>query len=62
VSAFKDKFKIMGDRIDAAKKEYDSLVTTRTNVLERPLRKIDELGKSKTLPIDIVAEDETKFN
>jgi len=61
-SAFKDKFKIMGDRIDAAKKEYDSLVTTRTNMLERPLRKIDELGKSKTLPIDIVAEDETKFN
>lgn len=61
-SAFKDKFKTMGDRIDAAKKEYDSLVTTRTNMLERPLRKIDELGKNKTLPIDIVAEDETKFN
>lgn len=59
-SAFKDKFKTMGDRLDAAKKEYDSLITTRTNMLERPLRKIDELGKSKTLPIDIVAEDETE--
>lgn len=59
-SAFKDKFKIMGDRLDAAKREYDSLITTRTNMLERPLRKIDELGKSKTLPIELATDDETK--
>jgi hypothetical protein len=29
-------------------------------MLERPLRKIDELGKSKTLPIELATDDETK--
>ncbi|HVN95941.1 MAG TPA: DNA recombination protein RmuC [Syntrophorhabdaceae bacterium] len=55
-TAFKDKFRIMGERLDAAKKEYDALLTTRSNVLERPLRKIDELGKQKAISLtgDIV--------
>ncbi len=47
--AYKEKFKAMGDRIDAAKKEYDILVTTRTNMLERPLRKVDELSTQDVL-------------
>jgi len=34
-NAYKDKFKIMGDRLDAARKEYDFLVTTRSNMLRR---------------------------
>ncbi len=50
--AYKDKFKVMGDRIDAAKKEYDTLTTTRTNMLERPLKKIDELSAAEALPIE----------
>ncbi len=50
--AYKDKFRVMGERLDAAKKEYDAIVTTRTNMLERPLRKIDELQKQKSLLLD----------
>jgi len=48
-TAFKERFKAMGDKLDAAKDEYEKLVTTRTNKLERPLRKIDELGKQKAI-------------
>jgi len=50
--AYKDKFRIMGERLDAAKKEYDSLITTRSNMLERPLKKIDELRKQEAIPLD----------
>jgi DNA recombination protein RmuC len=59
-TAFKDKFKAMGDRLDAAKKEYDALNTTRSNALERPLRKIDELGKRNHISLteDILIEGE----
>jgi DNA recombination protein RmuC len=50
--AYKDKFKTLGDRLDAAKKEYDTLITTRSNMLERPLRKIDDLRKQRAIPLD----------
>ena len=33
----------MGRRLDDAKKEYDSLVSTRKNQLEKPLTKIEEI-------------------
>ncbi len=46
-AAYKDRFRIMGERLEAAKREYDVLATTRTNTLERSLRKIDELSKEK---------------
>jgi len=49
---YKEKFTVMGDRLDAAKKEYDALVTTRTNMLEKPLKKIDELSISEAVTID----------
>ncbi|OPY78154.1 MAG: DNA recombination protein RmuC [Syntrophorhabdus sp. PtaU1.Bin153] len=51
-SLYKERFKAMGDRIDAARKEYDALATTRTNMLERPLRKIEELGRQKDINLD----------
>jgi len=42
-----DKFVVsfddLGKRIDAVKKEYDHLTTTRRNQLERSLRKIDDM-------------------
>lgn len=46
---YKEKFKAMGERLDAAKKEYDTLVTARVNMLEKPLRKIDEIGRQKAI-------------
>jgi len=30
----------LGDKLDAAVKEYQQLTTTRSNVLERPLKKL----------------------
>jgi DNA recombination protein RmuC len=51
-NAYKDKFRIMGERLDAAKNEYDALITTRSNMLERPLRKIDELRSQKAITMD----------
>ncbi len=46
---YKDKFKVMGDRLDSAKKEYDALDGTRTNMLERPLRKIEVIRKQELI-------------
>jgi DNA recombination protein RmuC len=51
-NAYKEKFRLMGERLDAAKKEYDSLVTTRSNMLERPLKKIEDLRKQKEFEVE----------
>lgn len=48
-SSFKDSMKKVGDKIEGLQKEFDSLSTTRTNQLEKPLRQIDELSKQKEL-------------
>ena len=50
--AYKDRFKAMGDQLDAASKEYDALVTTRSNMLERPLKKIKELSVQQEIGIE----------
>ncbi len=39
----------MGKKIDDARKEFEKLITTRKNQLERPLRKIEELRKETGL-------------
>jgi DNA recombination protein RmuC len=49
---YKERFKVMGERIDSARKEYDALSTTRSNMLERPLKKIDELRKQKAIEFE----------
>ena len=51
-NAYKEKFMLMGERLDAAKKEYDTLVTTRTNMLERPLKKIEDLRGQKAIDLE----------
>ena len=38
-----DSMNKVGTRLDSVKKEYDHLVTTRTNQLDKPLREIDEM-------------------
>jgi DNA recombination protein RmuC len=59
-TAYKEKFKMMGERIDSAKKEYDALVTTRSNMLDRPLKKIEDLRKQKEIGLDAeIRFDET---
>ncbi|MBC8413095.1 MAG: DNA recombination protein RmuC [Nitrospira sp.] len=54
--SYKDRFRAMGEKLDAAKKEYDSLVTTRSNMLDKPLKKIEDLRQQEMLDNDIVAE------
>jgi len=50
-NAYKEKFRVMGERLDAAKREYDALVTTRSSMLERPLRKIEDLRTQKAIDV-----------
>lgn len=52
---FTTKMEVMGKRIDDARKEYDLLMTTRRNQLERPLRQIDELRQSQEPQIETSA-------
>ncbi|MBW3619189.1 MAG: DNA recombination protein RmuC [Actinobacteria bacterium] len=52
----------VGDRLDAARKEYDGLVTTRRRQLERQLDKVDELRDEHALadrPALVALERET---
>lgn len=49
---YKEKFETIGKRIDDVRKEYDILVTTRSNMLEKPLKKIDDLRKQKAVDFD----------
>lgn len=49
---YKERFEAMGKRIDDAKKEYDILTTTRSNMLERPLKKIDDIRRQKAIAFD----------
>ncbi|MFA5354478.1 MAG: DNA recombination protein RmuC [Thermodesulfovibrionales bacterium] len=51
-TAYKERFTVMGERLDGARKEYELLMTTRSNMLERPLRKIDELRRRKEIDLD----------
>ncbi|MBC8196406.1 MAG: DNA recombination protein RmuC [Candidatus Marinimicrobia bacterium] len=41
-----EKMTTLGNSIDSAKRNYDQLVSTRTNQLEKPLKRIDELSQS----------------
>ncbi|MDD5081837.1 MAG: DNA recombination protein RmuC [Dehalococcoidales bacterium] len=46
-SSFKESMDKMGKKIDEAQKEYNTLITTRSSQLERPLRKIGELKQQR---------------
>jgi DNA recombination protein RmuC len=60
-NVYKEKFRLMGEKLDAARKEYDTLITTRSNMLERPLKKVEELRKQKAIELDEkIKFDETK--
>jgi len=49
---YKEQMDRMGARIDDARKQFETLVGTRTNMLERPLRKIEDLRTRHALPLD----------
>ncbi len=54
---YKGKFDNMGKKIDEARREYEDLVTTRTNKLEVPLRKIEDLRKQKSIELNSDSND-----
>jgi DNA anti-recombination protein RmuC len=58
---FRDSMDKMGKKLDEARAEYNSLLTTRSNRLEKVLTKIDNLKQQHPLPeikdSDLTAED-----
>jgi DNA recombination protein RmuC len=48
----------VGQRIDAAGKEYEALVTTRRRALERPLHKIEAIRRQRDHPeLELIADE-----
>lgn len=47
-----NSFDKLGQRINETQNEFDALTTTRTNQVERQLRKIEELRTKQSIPID----------
>ncbi|HEY91545.1 MAG TPA: DNA recombination protein RmuC [Dehalococcoidia bacterium] len=60
--AFKSSMSKMGKKLDDAKEEYNRLLSTRTNQLERPLRKINDLRQQKGISELSPAEEEQLLN
>jgi DNA recombination protein RmuC len=57
---FKKKLEVVGKRIGDAQKEFDTLTTTRRRMLERPLKKIEDVRTRRNLPpaeLDVPGED-----
>jgi len=52
----------MGKRIDDARREFDSLVSTRRNQLERPLKQIQELRTEKGINREILPDESEPVN
>ncbi|MFC2085158.1 DNA recombination protein RmuC, partial [Bacteroidota bacterium] len=57
---FTDSMEKMGKRLEDAQKEYNTLLTTRRNQLEKPLQKIEDLREQKGLAIDNSSEQLTE--
>ena len=53
---FVARMDMMGKRLDDAQREFQSLVTTRRNQLERPLNKIEDLRKQKGITAALPGE------
>ena len=56
--AFVNSMEKMGKRIEDARKEYNTLTSTRRNQLERSLRQIEDLRQQREIPGPRLAEDE----
>ncbi len=48
---FLKKLEVLGRRINDAQKEYESLVTTRRRQLERPLNRIEEIRRARSISL-----------
>ncbi len=50
-SLFLKKLEVMGKRIGDLQKEYETLSTTRRRQLERPLNRIEEIRRARSIPL-----------
>ncbi|MHB1002414.1 MAG: DNA recombination protein RmuC [Thermoleophilia bacterium] len=48
---FKNRLALLGKKLGQAQNDFETLATTRTRQLERPLHRIEDLRKQKGLPI-----------
>ncbi|MEE8417090.1 MAG: DNA recombination protein RmuC [candidate division Zixibacteria bacterium] len=56
---FIDSMKIVGGRIDSARSAFDEMVGTRKRMLDRQVKKIDDLNKAEGIKPKVLSEDET---
>ncbi len=57
---FVDTMKRMGERLDAARKEYDEMVGARTRALDRQMDKIEDLRAAREEPASTLLDDASK--
>ncbi|HEB72850.1 MAG TPA: DNA recombination protein RmuC, partial [Nitrospirae bacterium] len=58
---FIESLEAVGKKIEAARTEYNAVITTRRNALEKPLEKIESLRSQQKLPIAALdGDDEEK--
>ena len=53
-----DSFKDLGDKIEAVQSEYNALTTTRTKMLDVPVRKIEKLRSQRSIPPATLTEED----
>ena len=56
---FVDSMKTVGSRIDSARSAFDEMIGTRKRMLDRQVRKIDDLNKSEGIEPKVLPDDET---
>ncbi len=59
---YKEGMDRMGRRIDEAQKEFNRLMTTRSNKLEKPLQQIDSIRSKSDLPLAANDDDDEEQN
>ena len=47
----------MGSKIEEARTEFETLVSTRRNQLERPLKQIEQIRTEKGINIELLPEE-----
>ncbi len=55
---FIDSMKMVGSRIDSARSAFDEMIGTRKRMLDRQVRKIDDLNKAEGIKPRVLPEDE----
>jgi len=56
---FIDTMKLLGDRMESANKAYQDMIGTRTRMLDKQVRQIDNLNKEKNIAPRIAGENDS---